>query len=38
MSRIAIGAALENLIRKARSHGWGVELELLSILPWPRSG
>jgi hypothetical protein len=27
MSRIAIGAALENLIRKARSYGWGVELE-----------
>jgi nitroreductase len=27
MSRIAVGAALENLIRKARSHGWGVELE-----------
>ena len=27
MSRIALGAALENLIRKARSHGWGVEME-----------
>jgi len=27
MSRIAVGAALENLIRKARSLGWGVEME-----------
>src|SRR6516165_2589355 len=27
MSRIAVGAALENLIRKAQSHGWGVKLE-----------
>src|SRR3954470_13284125 len=27
MSRIAVGAALENLIRKARSSGWAVELE-----------
>jgi nitroreductase len=27
MSRIAIGAALENVIRKARSYGWGVEFE-----------
>src|SRR3954451_21498943 len=27
MSRIAVGAALENLIRKARSHGWRVKLE-----------
>ena len=27
MSRIAVGAALENLIRKAQSQGWGVKLE-----------
>ncbi len=27
MSRIAIGAALENLIRTAQSHGWRVEVE-----------
>ena len=27
MSRIAIGAALENLIRKAQSQGWGVKPE-----------
>src|SRR3954471_2545432 len=27
MSRIAVGAALENLIRRAQSHGWDVKLE-----------